>query len=346
MQVERVAEPGAEWDEFAEATAGACVGHAAAWASVLREAYRLEPCYLAARGASGELAGILPLVHFRTLLGSSELISLPYLDAAGILARETDAALALRRAAVDLMRSRHCRALELRQLTALGGEPEDTSVDRVNLVLPLEHDPDAQWRALKAKVRNQTRKAEREGLELAGGTPEELCDAFYGPFQVNMRDLGSPVHAAAFFRAAAGHFGDRLRFIVTRLGDRPVGGLVAIRYGRTVTVPWASTFRSERQRCPNNFIYWEALRWAIERGASEFDFGRSPRDSGTHRFKLGWGAREEPLAWIRLAPSGDPLPMTVGNTSSALTRLSELWTRLPIPVARVLGPRLRRYFSN
>lgn len=346
MQVERVAEPGAEWDEFAEATPGVCVGHAAAWASVFREAYHLEPCYLAARSAAGELTGILPLVHFRTLTGGSELISLPYLDAAGILAREPEAVEALRLAALELMRSKRSRALELRQPAPLGGEPEGASLDRVNLVLPLEPDPDAQWKALRTKVRNQTRKAEREGLEFAEGTPEDLCDAFYGPFQVNMRDLGSPVHAEGFFLAAARHLGDRLRFIVTRHGDRPVGGLVAIRYGRAVTVPWASTLRSERQRCPNNLIYWEALRWAIEQGATEFDFGRSQRGSGTHRFKLGWGAHEEPLAWVRLAPSGEAIPMTVGNTNAALTRASELWTRLPVPVARVLGPRVRRYFSN
>ncbi len=346
MQIEKIDDPGTEWDEFAESTAGVCVGHAAAWASVFRDAYRLEPCYLAARGATGELVGILPLVHFRTPLGRSELISLPYLDAAGILARDPEVVAALRTAAVDLMQTSRSAALELRQPKALAGEPEDSSVDRVNLVLSLESDAEAQWSALRAKVRNQTRKAEREGLELAEGTPPELCDAFYGPFEVNMRDLGSPVHARGFFQAAARHFGDRLRFLVTRHGDRPVGGLVAIRYGPAVTVPWASTLRSERQRCPNNLIYWEALRWAIERRASVFDFGRSPRDSGTHRFKLGWGAHEEPFAWIRLSPLGDAVAMKVGNPSALLSRVSSLWTHLPVPVAGVLGPRVRRYFSN
>jgi FemAB-related protein (PEP-CTERM system-associated) len=346
MQIEKVDEPGTEWDEFAESTPGVCIGHAAAWASVFRDAYHLKPCYLAARGTSGELVGILPMVHFRPLLGRSELISLPYLDAAGILSPNPEVVAALRGAAVDLMRSSGSPALELRQPRALAGEPEDSSVDRVNLVLSLEPDAEAQWSALRAKVRNQTRKAEREGLELAEGAPEALCNEFYGPFSVNMRDLGSPVHARKFFQSAARHFGDRLRFIVTRDGDRPVGGLVAIRYGSSVTVPWASTLRSERRRCPNNLIYWEALRWAIERRAERFDFGRSPRDSGTHRFKLGWGAREEPLAWIRLAPSGDAIAMKVGNPSPLLSRVSDLWARLPVPVAGVVGPRVRRYFSN
>ena len=58
---------------------------------------------------------------------------------------------------------------------------------------------------------------------------------------------------------------ERLRFVITAHGDRPVGGLVAIDFAGAVTVPWASTLRSERQRCPNNQIYWEALRWSIGR---------------------------------------------------------------------------------
>jgi FemAB-related protein (PEP-CTERM system-associated) len=346
MRVEREEAPGAEWDEFAEATPGACLGHAAAWAAVLREAYRLEPCYLVARRDSGALAGLLPLVRFRTLTGARELVSLPFLDAAGILAPDPDAFDSLRQEGLALARSEGARALELRQPHPTADSAGFPAVDRVNLVLPLAADAETQWKALRAKVRNQTRKAEREGLEIAAGAPGELFDDFYAPFRANMRDLGSPVHAAAFFRAAARHFGDRLRFVVTRLGRRPVGGLVAIRYGRAVTVPWASTLRSERSRCPNNLIYWEALRWAIERGAAELDFGRSERGGGTHRFKLGWGALEQPLGWVRLGPGGEPLPMALAGSGTTLARLSSLWTRLPLPVASALGPRLRRYFSN
>jgi len=346
MNVERVTEPNEEWDHFAESMPGVCLGHAAAWASILRDSYGLEPCHLAARDVDGQIAGILPLAGFRTLRGVRELISLPYLDAAGILARDDETARALRQAALELCQSTRARALELRQPAPLAQLPHDETVPRVNLVLPLQTEVEAQWKALPAKVRNQTRKAEREELVLGEGTADELLHAFYEPFQVNMRDLGSPVHALRFFRSASRYLGARLRFVVARLGDRPVGGLVAIRYGRSVTVPWASTLRDERRRCPNNLIYWEALRWAVEQGATEFDFGRSPQGSGTHRFKLGWGAKQEPLAWVRLDASGSVIPMAVGNPSGALSRISELWTRLPVPVAGVLGPRLRRYFSN
>jgi serine/alanine adding enzyme len=161
-----------------------------------------------------------------------------------------------------------------------------------------------------------------------------------------MRDLGSPVHSLAFFESATQHFGERWRFIATGHQNRSVGGLVAIRFGRRVYVPWASTLRSERNKCPNNQIYWEAMKWAIENGASEFDFGRSPREGGTYRFKKGWGAIEEPLNWRRFTAKGSLLPNSSHPPSAALERLSQLWTRLPVSIASWMGPRIRGYFSN
>jgi FemAB-related protein (PEP-CTERM system-associated) len=345
MRVERVGEPGSEWDSFVERLPGGTLAHAAAWCSILWEAYRLESVYLAARGDDGNIRGVLPLVRFRTLSGGRELVSMPFLDTGGILASDDEAETALRNAALAEAAAYGARAVELRQSEPLRTGPAAPPAERVDLVLPLPADEDALWRGLSAKVRNQTRKATREGLSLAEDGPR-LVERFHAPFRVNMRDLGSPVHALAFYRAIARSFGARARFVVVQDGVRPVGGLVALQYAARVTVPWASTLRSERARCPNNLIYWEALRWAVTGGARAFDFGRSPPGSGTHRFKLGWGAEERPLAWLRLDPSGAPLPSGSASGSPALKRLSALWSRMPEPLASLLGPRLRRRLSQ
>jgi FemAB-related protein (PEP-CTERM system-associated) len=344
MRIAVIADPGPEWDAFVEAEPAGQLGHASGWAHVVRDAYALTPVYLEARNEQGAIAGILPLVRFRGLGGGVELVSMPFLDSGGILTRDPEAERALLDAALDLAKEQGAAALELRDLAAEGADPAGQT--RVDLVLALESDEDAQWRALRAKVRNQTRKAEREGLLIAPRGDTHLLADFYGPFCRNMRDLGSPVHSERFFSAAAEAFGDRLRFIVTRLGEKSVGGLVAIDFAGAVSVPWASTLREERRRCPNNQIYWEALRWAIERGVDEFDFGRSPIDGGTYRFKLGWGAKERPLAWRRLSPAGDPLAAKAAGDSALLQRLSAIWSRLPVPVTALLGPQLRRRISS
>jgi FemAB-related protein (PEP-CTERM system-associated) len=345
MQLERVDEPGAEWDAFVEATPGAALGHAAAWAHILGEAYGLTPHYLAARDPGGALAGVLPLVCFRTLRGRRELVSLPFLDTGGVLAPDHAAERILIDGARSLARELGASALELRQLAPLREGPAAPEQSRVDLVMALEADAEAQWKALGGKVRNQTRKAAQSGLVPGPpGAARDRVGDFFAPFAVNMRDLGSPAHARRFYDVMAQVFGDRLSIHLALLGDRPVGGLVAIDFAGTVSVPWASTLRAERARCPNNLIYWEAIRWAIARRARWFDFGRSPRESGTHRFKLGWGAMERELAWIRLDSDGAPLA-SIGS-GVLLERLARVWTRLPVGLATVLGARLRPYLAN
>jgi len=347
MLIEVVTDPGSDWDEFAESRPDCRLGHAAVWSRILRDAYGLRVHCLIAREVTGRIAGIASFAELRTWRGRRELVSLPFLDAAGILAAHAEAETALREHALSLARARGVTVLELRQC---GTDSAGVSAEgaRVDLVLPLEAGEELQWKALDAKVRNQTRKAEREGLTLSDAPPAAALHEFHAVFCENMRDLGSPVHALRFFAAIAAGFGPRMRFVVTRLAGRPVGGLVAIRFGAQITVPWASTLRSERARCPNNQIYWEAIRWAIQCGAREFDFGRSPRESGTHRFKLGWGARERALPWLRLAPGGEVLSRgSEPDSGGALfERASALWQRLPVPLASFLGARVRRFFAN
>jgi FemAB-related protein (PEP-CTERM system-associated) len=350
MRLEQIDEPGAEWDDFVASSAtDGHLAHAAGWADVLRFAYGLSPRYLACRSDQGSLLGVLPLTEFRTLRGRRELVSIPFHDVAGILCRSPEAGTMLLEGALDLARRTRASALELRQgppQAWLPSLPASGPPSRINLVLGLPGDEDALWKALGAKVRNQVRKAEKEGLTLASWDPPELLDGFYRCFAENMRDLGSPVHGRAFFGEMARRFGARLRIFVAADGARAVGGLVAIHHGTRVTVTWASTLRAERPRCPNHLIYWQALRWAVSLGATHFDFGRSPVDGGTHRFKLSWGAREEPLSWLRLAPTGEPLPIAHAGSDPVLSRLSALWQRMPLGLSLRLGPPLRRRLAN
>jgi len=340
-------EPSADWDEFVDSHPDARLAHARVWGRIFEQSYRLRPVYAHARSDGGELRGILPFATIRSLSGRRALCSLPFLDTGGLLAVGPEAEAALLDAALGLARRDGHHSLELRQVSPLTRELAPSGpAPRVDLALRLCEDEPSQWSALGSKVRNQTRKAEREHLVSSSGQDRHHLDAFYRVYARNMRDLGSPPHARTFFAAIADAFGPQQRFIVAKLHGRPVGGLVAIHYAGRVIVPWASTLREERHRCPNNLIYWEAIRWALSLGAHEFDFGRSPPQSGTYRFKRGWGAEERPLWWTRLTPDGTPLTASPWSDQSWLQPLTRLWSYLPVSISTWTGARLRPHLAQ
>jgi predicted N-acyltransferase len=192
-------------------------------------------------------------------------------------------------------------------------------------------------------VRNRVRKAENSGVsvEVGGG---ELLEPFYQVFAVNMRDLGSPVHGRAFFRALFQGFGGAARIVLARRHGRPVGALCTLVHGDTLSAPWASALRSEAVYSPNMLCYWEALRLGCRDGLAAFDFGRSTIDSGTHRFKRQWGTEAHQLYWYSLPLGGRAV--TVSARAGHWDLLRRAWRRLPVGVTRLLGPPLRRLLTQ
>jgi CelD/BcsL family acetyltransferase involved in cellulose biosynthesis len=108
---------------------------------------------------------------------------------------------------------------------------------------------------------------------------------------------------------------------------------------------WASSLRRHFEHCPNQLLYWEAIREAIRRGLRCFDFGRSQWNTGTYRFKEQWGARAVPLHYQYLLRGSATVPSFAAQ-QQRLRFAVELWKRLPLPLARILGEPIRRRFPE
>lgn len=336
------AEQRARWDAYVQGCSSATMCHQFAWKDVIEHAYGHGTHYLMA-DREGKTVGILPLVLVqRPLLGSS-LTSMPFMDYGGVCADDADTAQFLVERARALMREQKSRSLELRQCDSsvrLGSCRED----KVSMILDLSPGAESIWKALPAKVRNQVRKAEKSGLTVCVGGAE-LLDEFYEIFIVNMRDLGSPVHGKVFFSEMCVAMGDSVRVTLVRDGKRTVGGLIALFFKDTMFVPWASSLREYFSKCPNNLLYWDAIQDGCKRGYAKFDFGRSTIGSGTYDFKKQWGAQPKQLHWEVLNVDG-AAGSTISADDSKYRLVLEIWRRLPIPVTRIMGPRIRRYLTN
>lgn len=131
---------------------------------------------------------------------------------------------------------------------------------------------------------------------------------FHGVFERNMRRLGAPAFGCHYLEAVFAEFGAAARCYCALHSGQVIGGLVTLAFRDTVYVPWASALQEYFSVCPNNLLYWSAIRDACSEGLCWFDFGRSLRGSGPLRFKLQWGAAERVLHYQYLLPPDSALP--------------------------------------
>jgi FemAB-related protein (PEP-CTERM system-associated) len=213
----------------------------------------------------------------------------------------------------------------------------------------LSENPEELFRSFKSKLKSQIRKPEKEGLtcRLDG---ENLLDDFYGIFCKNMRDLGSPVHSREWFRGVADEYHGRLRFGVIYFKKIPVAAGVILCFKDTVSIPWASSLKQYNALSPNMLLYWNFLKYACESGYRWFDFGRSTPGDGTYKFKEQWGAKPQSLCWysIRLttgSPNNIHLADVLAKKNFKREVAAWMWARLPLSLANLIGPRVRKNIS-
>jgi len=328
-----------EWERYVLSHPEATNYHRAAWKRVVERSFGHRTHYLVATDDTGEIRGVLPLVHMDSRLFGSFLVSLPFFNYGGVLTDSDEATQVLVRRAGELRTETGAGYVELRHC--------DTIVDflpskqhKVTMILSLEKDADAQWKGFNAKLRNQVRKAEKSGLvPTIGGL--ELLDGFYDVFARNMRDLGTPVYGKDFFRNVLTELPDATRIIAVSHSGTIIAAAIATWFRDTIEIPWASSIADYKSMCPNNMLYWEAIRFAIGAGFEKFDFGRSTPNEGTFNFKKQWGALAVPLSWQYLMEEGKALP-ELNPHNPKYEMAIRIWRKLPLGLTRILGPSIVR----
>lgn len=330
-----------DWDDFVGRHPDGTIEHLWGWRHIFDGVFRHKSAYLVAR-QDGVVTGVLPLVLVRSVLFGRFAVSLPFFNYAGILASDPQTASALLTSAQQVCTDFRARHLELRHRTRLcAGLP--ARQNKVGLALDLPPTPDRLWSGLDRKLRNQVRKAQKEGLVVTSGGPE-LLEAFYGVFARNMRDLGTPVFPKQLFVETFRAFPRQSRVFLVHQKEQCLAAAVALRFRGTVLVPWASSLKEFRSLCGNTLLYWAMLEASVQEGASTFDFGRSTRGSGAHKFKQQWQATETALETEYSLFDRNDAP-GAGVDSPRMQYAIDTWKRLPLRVANVLGPRVVRHVS-
>jgi serine/alanine adding enzyme len=330
-------QPGVGWDEFVRARPQASIYLLSGWAVLAREVFGPQPWFVEARAGAGELAGVLPLARQPSLLVGALLTSIPFFTSGGALADAPQVTRALKERARALAESLGCRYIEFRDASEQPGEWQ-VRRDKASLLLDLPADFAALSKQLGSKLRSQVKRADRESPSVRIGSAE-LLDDFYGVFCRNLRDLGTPVYPRRFFAKILERFPRECLLVVIDRAGQPAAGAFLVIGGQRAEIPWAACREDAKPAGFNMKLYWEVLRAVVERGCTQFDFGRSTIDSGTYKFKLQWGAVPLQLYWHRWERGVATTEAAHGDAESPVMRYAvAAWKRLPLAVANTLGP--------
>jgi serine/alanine adding enzyme len=341
------------WDDYTSSHPGASCYHLIAWKRALEQAYNHKSYYLIARTTEtkdgdnlrrGKILGVFPLVHLKHFMFGNSLLSLPFCDYGGMLADGEAISDRLLQRSIELCASLDHAILELRNSERLLSTRLTTYSPKLRMVLDLDGDSERLWKGLAAKLRSQIRRPQKEGLIARIGGMDLLQD-FYRVFSFNMRDLGSPVHSKALIGAVLKEFGASSKLQVVYYGNAPVAAGLIICFRDAVYIPWASTVRQFNRLSPNMMLYWNFLKYAADEGFRKFDFGRCSPQEGTYNFKEQWGAKASPLYWqYGSQHTAHELPDNLAR-KERYQWLASLWKRLPLPVANMAGPLIRKHIS-
>lgn len=334
MRVAEIDKIGAAvWDAFVLREPTATFFHLSGWRRVVERVYGHRTHYLAAV-QNGVVTGVLPLVHVRSPLLGSALISNAFCVGGGIAASEPAAIQRLAQAAIALGQELNTSYIELRSERAMLPDWHVKSDVYAGFRRPLALSEAENLKAIPRKKRADVRKSLKNGLRVDRSGD---LDSFYRMYAESVRNLGTPVFSKKFLAEICAVFGRDCEISVVHGDQGPVAGLVSFYFKDRVMPYYGAGSAGARPTHAFDYLYWTQMLQAMERGAGVFDFGRSKYGTGAFNYKTFWGFEPEPLEYqyhligARDVPNVNPL-----NPKYRL--FVAAWQRLPLAVANRAGP--------
>ncbi len=341
MEIRELArEDWAAWDAFVRASADGLPQHLAAWQQVLQRTYGYATHYLAA-WEGGRITGVAPLFWIDSPLLGRTLTTLP----GGLCAEDARAAAALIAAGQEAAAGRRAKRFTLHDSRREWPGMGRTTCDHEHWLVDVSRGQDATWAALDRNIRRQVRMAERNGLTAEVDRSGARLDEFYAVLSRFTHQAGTPIFARRFLAEVIEAFPDGFNIVLVYHGGQAIGGYFQLELGRTNFGVWGATLHEFLELRPVYLAYWTILADSAARGFATLDMGRSPSGSSASSYKGQWATARAPVYQQSWSPRGE---VTTGvarqvQADAKLQLVRRWWTRLPLGVAQVAGPLLRRH---
>lgn len=330
------------WDAYVRNAAHGLPQHLSGWRKVLHETYGYETPYLMAC-QDERVVGVLPLFIVRSILAGNVAMTMP----GGLCADSEEVAIQLITYAKEIARQAKVPRLLLQDTRQKWAGGLVTTSQHVHWIVDVRPNAESLWKRLDGNIRRQVRIARRKELRVEIDRSGEHLAVFYDALSRCTHQMGTPLFGRNFLECIAEAFPDGFHIALVFRKQQPIGGYFQLQMGNTVYGVWGATLRQYLKLRPVYLAYWEILSYASTNGYAFVDMGRSPADSEASKYKGQWGGIARPIYQQVIGTRGD----ANSNASNANRTQSDarfqlvmrLWPKLPLPVVRYLGPKLRHH---
>jgi FemAB-related protein (PEP-CTERM system-associated) len=324
----------ARWDAYVLAHPDATFFHRAGWQTVIARAFGHRTHFLFAEH-DGAVVGVLPLVQIKSRLFGHSLSSLPFCAYGGIVADTPAVYTALDQAAQALAATLNVGALEYRNLAAQHADWPTKSL-YVTFKKAIAPEIEANMNAIPRKQRAMVRKGIKAGLV---GVIDTDTTRFFAAYSASVHRLGTPVFSRRYFRLLKEIFGDDCEVLTITLDERVISSVLSFYFRDEVLPYYGGGVDAARAVAGNDFMYWDLMRRACERGLRVFDFGRSKHGTGSFDFKKNWGFEPASLYYEYFLVNDAAVP-EINPMNPKYSLFIKAWKKMPLALANVVGPHI------
>ncbi len=331
------------WDALLASHPGSTFFQSVAWAKVLRETYGCDPVYFTVTEGARLLA-LLPVMEVNSRLTGRRGIALPFTDVCDPLDQDSLLANAVIPKMLEYGRERGWNSFECR-----GGKDLFRSAPAFQSFwaheLKLFKDDRYLFARLESSTRRAVRKAEKLGVRTEISQSLEALQKYYSLHCKTRKRHGLPPQPFTFFLNIYEHILSQNKGIVVlaRHEENLIAGAIYFQFGEQAIYKFGASDEAFQDFRGNNLVMWAGIRWFASKGVKLLHFGRtSVANEGLRRFKLGWGAEERRIDYVRYNLRNNRYEI---GTDRAIGGHNQVFRRLPVFVLRLLGAALYRHMA-
>ena len=197
------------------------------------------------------------------------------------------------------------------------------------------------WNQFHKHTRNDVRKSEKSGLTIKPIKEVVELKKFYKLYLREMKNFGTPQHSFSFFRNFLEIMRENFLGLNCYYNKELAGAIILFYDSEEAYLGFNVSNIHFREYRPNDKLYWEMMKFCIEKKIKKISLGQvdldseDPRAKGLYKFKAKWLSVPVKRVYFNYPKEEDQ-----NQKKESMKKFRSVWKRLPLWMVRIVGPKI------